>query len=291
VTAGLRAAGAAARPWTPSRGYAVALAPPALFFGLFFLWPLARVVVRSVTEPAPGLANYVHLLSAGPYLPVLGLTVRIAAAVTAIALLVGYPVAYAIARASATRLTILAGLVLVPLWTSVVIRTYAWMVIFQRQGVLNDLLRHAGLVDAPLPLVPSTTGVLIGMVHATLPFMILPLATSMRAIDPSLLRAAKVLGARPLQVFLRVFLPLSMPGIVAGTVLVFITSLGFFVTPALLGGPRNLMAAVLIEQLASTYLNWPLASALATMLLAITTALYWLYAAASRRLAGPGLGW
>jgi putative spermidine/putrescine transport system permease protein/mannopine transport system permease protein len=264
------------------------LVVPALFSGVFFLWPLLRVVARSVLEPAPGFAQYARIFGSGPYLPVLWLTVRTAFVVTAIVLVIGYVVAYAIARAQGRRLALLVGLVLIPLWTSVVIRTYAWMVVFQRQGALNELLRSVGLVDEPLRLLHSTTGVLVGMVHVMLPFMILPLVTSMRAIDPMLLRAAEILGARPRHTFLRVFLPLSMPGVTAGVLLVFITSLGFFVTPALLGGPRNLMAAVLIEQQASTYLNWPLASALATSLLAITTLLYLGYTLLGRRLEGPG---
>jgi putative spermidine/putrescine transport system permease protein len=279
--------GPAARPWTPARGHAAVLALPGAFFAVFFAWPLLRVIARSLLEPAPGLSNYARIFSAGPYLPVLYLTVRTALLVTVISLAIGYPVAYMIARARGRRLALLVGLILVPLWTSVVIRTYAWMVIFQRQGVLNDVLRYLGLIDEPLRLLHSTTGVLIGMIHVMLPFMILPLATSMRAIDPMLLRAAEILGARPLHVFLRVFLPLSMPGVTAGVLLVFVTSLGFFVTPALLGGPRNLMAAVLIEQQVSIYLNWPLASALATTLLVITTLLYLLYALLTRRLEGP----
>lgn len=281
---------AAARPWTMTRGYATILVLPCLFLGVFFLWPLARVVWRSVAEPTLGLGHYVRIFGGGPYLQVLYLTVEIAATVTVLSLLIAYPVAYVIARADGPRLRLLAGLVMIPLWTSVVIRTYAWMVLFQRQGVVNDLLRYFNVIDTPLRLLHSTVGVHIGMVHVMLPFMVLPLAASMRAIDPTLLRAAEILGASPARVFLSVFLPLSMPGVSAGVALVFVTSLGFFVTPALLGGPRNMMAAVLIEQQASTYLNWPLASALATTLLAMTAVIYLGYLSLSRRLEGPALG-
>jgi putative spermidine/putrescine transport system permease protein/mannopine transport system permease protein len=272
-----------------SRGYAALLVPPAAFLGIFFLWPLARVVWRSVAEPALGLGHYGRVFGSGPYLQVLYLTVEVAATVTALSLLIAYPVAYVIARADGPRLRLLAGLVMIPLWTSVVIRTYAWMVLFQRRGVVNGLLAHLGLIDTPLRLLHSTLGVHIGMVHVMLPFMVLPLAASMRAIDPTLLRAAELLGAGPARLFVSVFLPLTLPGVSAGVALVFVTSLGFFVTPALLGGPRNLMAAVLIEQQASTYLNWPLASALATTLLVVTAVIYLGYLRLSRRLEGPAL--
>jgi putative spermidine/putrescine transport system permease protein/mannopine transport system permease protein len=272
-----------------SRGYAAILVLPAAFLGVFFAWPLARVVWRSVAEPALGLGHYGRVFGSGPYLQVLYLTVEVAVTVTGLSLLIAYPVAYVIARAEGPPLRWLAGLVLIPLWTSVVIRTYAWMVLFQRQGVLNGLLIHLGLVDTPLPLLHSSLGVHIGMIHVMLPFMVLPLAASMRAIDPALLRAVELLGARPVRVFVSVFLPLTLPGVSAGVALVFVTSLGFFVTPALLGGPRNMMAAVLIEQQASTYLNWPLASALATTLLVVTAVIYLGYLRLSRRLEGPAL--
>jgi ABC-type spermidine/putrescine transport system permease subunit I len=193
-------------------------------------------------------------------------------------------VAYVMARATGARLQLMAAFIIVPLWTSVVIRSYAWMVVFQRRGVLNDGLLALGLVDEPVRFIPGALAVHVGMVHIMLPFMILPLIANMRAIDRSLLRAAEVLGAGPVQSFLRVFLPLSLPGVTAGCALVFMMSLGFYVTPALLGGPRHMMAAVLIEQQANGLLNWGLASALATILLAVTTAIYIGYA----RLTGGG---
>ncbi len=279
-----------ATPWTASWGYRALLLVPSLFLGVFFIWPLGRVVLRSVAEPHPGLSNYVQIFGGGPYLRVLALTVETAATVTALCLLIAYPVACVVSRAEGRRLRLYTGFVLVPLWTSVVIRTYAWMVLFQQRGVLNGLLVTLGVLDRPIPILPGSFGVHVGMVHITLPFMILPLVASMRGIDRTLLRAAEVLGASPLKVFLKVFLPLSMPGVSAGVALVFITALGFFVTPALLGGPRHMMAAVLIEQQASTYLNWPLASALATMLLVVTTAIYLLYIRVTGRTDGAGLG-
>jgi putative spermidine/putrescine transport system permease protein/mannopine transport system permease protein len=260
-----------------SRGHGWLLALPLLFLAVFFMWPLLRVVVRSFVDPTLGLGNYARVFGDGPYLKVLGNTVETAAAVAALCLLIAYPVAYVMARLRGAWLHVMAACVLIPLWTSVVIRSYAWMVVFQRRGVLNDALLGLGLVDAPVYFLPGVLGVHVGMVHIMLPFMILPLVANMRAIDLTLLRAAEILGANPAMAFLRVFLPLSLPGINAGVALVFMTSLGFFITPALLGGPQHMMAAVLIEQQANTYLNWGLASALASTLLVLTLAIYIVY--------------
>lgn len=276
--------------WTMSRGYARLLALPLLFLAIFFAWPLLRVVVRGFVDPSPGLANYIRIFGDGLYLKVLWNTVETAAAVTVLCLLIAYPVAYVVARLRGVWLHMAAAAVLIPMWTSVVIRSYAWMVVFQRQGVLNDALLALGLADTPVRFLPGSIAVNVGMVHIMLPFMILPLIANMRAIDRTLLSAAAVLGANPVMAFLRVFLPLSLPGINAGVALVFMTSLGFFVTPALLGGPRHMLAAVLIEQQANTLLDWGMASALATTLLVLTLAIYVFYARVTGGAAGAGAG-
>lgn len=265
------------QPWLISRRYAWLLAAPALFLLVFFLWPLIRVVVRGFVDPSFGLTNYRQILASPVHLKVLWNTVTTAAIVTVLCLLIAYPVAFAMARAKGARLQIMAAFVIVPLWTSVVIRSYAWMVVFQRRGVLNDALSALGVVSEPVRFLPGAFALNVGMVHIMLPFMILPLLANMRAIDGSLLRVAEVMGANPLQSFLRVFLPLSLPGISAGGLLVFMMSLGFYITPALLGGPQHMMAAVLIEQQANGLLNWGLASALSTVLLAVTIAIYLVY--------------
>ena len=275
-----------ARPWQISRGYAWLLAAPALVLLVFFAWPLARVVARGFTDPAPGLANYRQLLTSPVYLKVLWTTIETAGVVTLLSLLIAYPVAFAMAAARGARLHVIAAFIIVPLWTSVVIRSYAWMVVFQRRGVLNDALQLLGIADEPVRFLPGALAVHVGMVHIMLPFMILPLVAAMRGIDGSLMRAAAVMGADPAQAFLRVFLPLSLPGVSAGSALVFMMSLGFYVTPALLGGPRHTMAAVLIEQQANGLLNWGLASALATLLLAVTVLIYLVYL----RVTGEGAG-
>jgi ABC-type spermidine/putrescine transport system permease subunit I len=265
------------RVWTPGRGYYLLLALPSAFLAVFFLWPLARVVLRSVTEPRFGLGNYERVFFTGPFLRVLLNTVEISVSVTVICLVLAYPVAWCLSRAQGSLLRLATGLVLIPLWTSVVIRGYAWMILFQRNGVVNQALQSAGLIDEPLRILQTSTAVQIGMVHVLLPFMILPLLATMRSIDATLLRAGQILGAGPVRLFLRVYLPLSLPGVSAGVALVFITALGFYVTPSLLGGAKSTMVAVLIEQQASTYFDWPLASALATVLLVATGAIYLVY--------------
>ncbi|MGE0213981.1 MAG: ABC transporter permease [Parvibaculaceae bacterium] len=274
--------------WTPARGYGLLMLPPLLVLLVFFVWPLARVVFQSVMEPSPGLGNFIEIWNNGSYLKVLLNTLTLSATVTLVTLVLAYPVAWVISNARGNLLHVLLALVLIPFWTSVVIRTYAWIVIFQRRGILNDILLSLGLIDQPLRLMNNTIGVHIGMVHIMLPFMVLPLMAVMRSIDPTVLRAASVLGANPLRQFLHVYLPLTMPGISAGCLLVFISALGFFITPALLGGPNNMMIAVLIEQQTSRLLNWPMASALATLLLVVTAALYLVYERFARRLGASG---
>jgi ABC-type spermidine/putrescine transport system permease subunit I len=268
---------AAPSPWTTTRAYSWLVVPPALFLALFFGWPIIRVVARSFTDPSLGLQNYARILSSGLYLRVLLNTVETAAIVTVLCLVAGYPVAYALSQARGVPLQIMAALIVIPLWTSVVIRSYAWMILFQRRGILNDALMASGWVSGRVQFIPGAFAVNVGMVHIMLPFMILPLAAAMRGIDRSLLRAAGVLGASDFAAFRKIFLPLSLPGVYAGTALVFMLSLGFFITPALLGGPEHLMAAVLIEQQANQLLDWGLASALATLFLACTAAIYLVY--------------
>jgi putative spermidine/putrescine transport system permease protein/mannopine transport system permease protein len=275
------------RVWSPARGYFIILLLPVLFLLLFFLWPLVTVIGRSFGEDGTTVVHFLTVFERSSYLKVLGYTFQVAATVTVLCLLIAYPVAALIARLRGGWLQISFALILVPFWTSTVIRTYAWMVLFQRKGVINGFLTDLGLVDAPLRFMHNNVGVHIGMVHIMLPFMLLPLISAFRNIDPSFMRAAGVLGANPIRSFWHVYLPLSMPGVSAGVALVFITSLGFYITPALLGGAQNMMVAVLIEQQVSITVNWELASALATLLLLLTAGLYIVYDRVARR-AGAG---
>jgi putative spermidine/putrescine transport system permease protein/mannopine transport system permease protein len=266
------------RYWNPRREFAWLMVPPAVFLAMFLLLPLMRVVIRSFAEPTLTMTNYARVFSDISYMRAFSYTLEVALSVTALCLLIGYPLAYAIARARGVAQKLISVLVLLPLWTSVVIRSYAWLILFQRRGALNGLLLSIGLVKEPIDILQTSFAVEIGMVHILLPVMVLPLVASMMAIDPTLLRAGRILGARPLRLFLRVYLRLTMPGISAGCVLVFISALGFFVTPSLLGGARNAMAAVVIEQAVSVFFDWPLASALSTVLLLITIGIYLAYA-------------
>lgn len=246
------------------------LAPATLFLLLAFAQPVARMIARSAFDPTFTLAHYRFLLEAPVYSVVFLRTLRIALEVSALCLLLGYPVAFVLTRVSPGMRNVLILLVLFPLWTSILVRTFAWMALLGRNGVVNKMLLALGLVEAPLRLIHNHTGVLIGMVHVLLPFMILPLFSVMVRIPGDLLEAAAGLGASGFQVFRRVFLPLSLPGVHAGTLLVFISGLGFFVTPALLGGRTETMIAMAIETYVVQFVNWGAAAAMAFALLAIT---------------------
>jgi len=263
--------------WSVADFYKKFLWLPAIFIGMFFVGPILVVVGRSFVDPAWGVGNYAEIFFSDVYLRVLSNTLSTALIVALLCLLIAYPLAYVMNKAHGSVLAVMTSIVVISLWTSVVIRSYAWMVIFQRRGVLNDFLTSTGLSDSAINFLPGTLAVNVGMVHIMLPFMVLPLLSNMKSIDPSLVAAAGVMGANPWQSFRKVFLPLSLPGVGAGSALVFMMSLGFFVTPALLGGPRHLMAAVLIEQQANRMLNWGLASALASVLLIVTVVLYLVY--------------
>jgi ABC-type spermidine/putrescine transport system permease subunit I len=214
-------------------------------------------------------------------------TLEIAAIVTVICLALGYPFAYWLATTTPGWRAVGFAFVLLPFWISVLVRTYAWMILLGRNGILNRNLVALGIVDAPLPLLHNTTGVVIGMVHVLLPYMIFPLYAVMRRMDPALLGAARGLGAPGWEVFRRVYLPLTLPGILSGATLVFVVSLGFFITPALLGGGRVLMIGVLIERQVRQFLDWGLAAALAVIVLAVALGIY----AALRRLLKADLQW
>ena len=240
---------------------------------VLFVGPVLWLLLRSLTDPEPGLQNYAALVQRPVFLRVLWNTLQISLSVTVLALLIGYPVAYTMATAGARLRRALTFVVLVPFWTSILVRSFAWIVLLQRRGLVNQVLMVLGLTSQPLPLVYNRTGVLIGMVQILLPFMIFPLYSVMSRIDPSLAPAAGTLGAPPVRSFLRVTLPLTLPGVMAGSMLVFVVSLGYYITPALLGGLGDTMIAQMIEAQIADFGNWGLASALAVALLAITASL------------------
>ncbi|GAB4398132.1 MAG: ABC transporter permease [Rhodoferax sp.] len=208
---------------------------------------------------------------------ILARTFSISATVTVVCLLLGYPLAYWLSTLSARAANVMMILVLVPFWTSILVRSAAWIVLLQNNGLVNRFLQWTGLTDAPLPLLFNRVGVVIAMVHILLPFMILPLYSVMKTVPPTYLRAAVSLGSTPLAAFFRVYVPQTYPGIGAGGLLVFILSIGYYVTPALLGGADDQMLSYYIAQYTNVNVNWGMACALGAVLLSATLVLYALY--------------
>jgi len=248
------------------------IVPAVLIVGVLFAYPVSWLLVLSVTDPEPTLRNFKMLIEAPVYLRALWNTILISGSVTLLCMLLGYPIAYTMAHVGDRLRRLLVFIVLIPFWSSILVRTFAWMVLLQQKGLINKaLVDYLGLVETPLTLIYNRTGVLIGMSHILLPFMILPLYSVLSRIEPSLSQAAASLGAPPVRSFVRVYLPLSLPGLVAGSVLVFVIGLGYYITPALLGGPGDAMIAQLIEMQIADFGNWGLAGALAVILLLGTT--------------------
>jgi len=243
--------------------------PLVAYMLVFYAVPLIAMLLRSIDDPTWTLENYQRLTGDTVFLRVFWTTLRTALAVTAGTLLLGYPVALAMSRLGRTAAGIVLIIVLLPFWTSVLVRSYAWMVLLGRNGLINETLLATGLTDTRLKLLNTPIAVHVAMIHILLPYMILPIASVLRQMDAALPRAAAGLGAAPWSVFVRVILPLSMPGVAAGVLLVFVLSLGFYITPALVGGPRDFMLSMLIAQQVDL-LNWPYAACLSATLLAVT---------------------
>lgn len=265
------------RRWIVS-GPLLLLAPGLLLLLVAFVVPIALLLSRSLFDPHFSLENYQRLVAVPQYGQVLLYSLKLAALTTGLTLLVAYPYAYVLARSSAVWQAILVSIVLLPFWTNILVRCYSWMLILQTKGLLNTaLVDWLGVISQPIPMVFNTVGVVTGMIHYLLPPMVLILFSVMKAIDMSLPRAAQGLGASPFRAFLHVFLPLSMPGVRAACVLIFVLSLGFFVTPALLGGRQDLTIAMLVDVQFMELANWGFGSALASVLLIVTMAGLLLY--------------
>ncbi|MBN3856218.1 ABC transporter permease [Paraburkholderia sp. Ac-20340] len=258
------------RSWRNAR----LLAPALLLLAIFFVLPVLSLLLRSVMEPTPGLHNYAQLLGSSTYLRVFGNTFLVAGVVTVVTVAIGFPTAWLLAIAPRWLSTTLFSILLLSMWTNLLARTFAWMVLLQQTGPINRLLMALGIIDQPLTLVNNLIGVTVGMTYIMLPFLVMPLHATLRGIDPATLRAAAVCGASRWQAFWRILVPLAMPGIASGALMVFVMALGYFVTPALLGGPSYMMLAELIAQLVQELLNWGLAGAAAFVLLAVTLGLY-----------------
>jgi spermidine/putrescine transport system permease protein len=255
------------------------ISPSLLYLFIFMIIPSILIVIYSfVTRGAYGniiykftIENYARLVDA-LYLRILGYSVYVAGFTTILTILIGYPLAYYIARVSPRWRAILLFLILVPFWTNFIIRIYAWIMILRSEGLLSSFLFKLGLIHAPLNILYTPTAVLIGMVYEFLPFMVLPLYTSLEKIDLSLLEAAADLGARPWRAFLRITLPLSIPGMIAGSILVFIPAMGMFVVPDLMGGAKTILIGNLIRNQFLVARDWPFGSAASILLLLLTLA-------------------
>jgi putative spermidine/putrescine transport system permease protein len=249
------------------------LLPAALLLTVAFLGPVGWLLMRAVTIPQPGFQNFELLWQRPVYMRVMGNTLLISAIVTPIVVLLGFPVAHMMAHGSARLRRWLVFLVLVPFWTSLLVRSFATAILLQRHGVINSFLTGFGFIEEPLPLLYNFTGLLAGCVQVLLPFVIFPLYSSMARIDPAYMRAASTLGATPVRAFLRVYLPLTLPGLMTGATLVFVSTLGYYIIPAMLGGARQQMIAQLIQDQIATFGNWGVAGALSIVLLVATAAL------------------
>ena len=251
------------------------LAAPA-FLVIFFLVivPLGWLIGQSFYDNGFTLAHYRRVLMEPAYWHSFGLTFRMAAIVTLATLLLGYPVAFAAAKSGPPWNTLILALVVLPFWTSVLVRTYAWLVLLQRTGVVNQALTSLGLIDEPLALVHNELGATIATIHILLPFMVLPIYANILKIPQDIMHAAASLGASPLYAFCRIFLPLSLPGVVSGATLVFILTLGFYITPELLGGGRVVMISMVVSRNVELYQQWGAASAVGVVLLLVVAGIF-----------------
>ena len=240
--------------------------PIGWLFGLSFL----------ADDGSLSLMHYRRMVEQPSYARIFGATFQVSLLTTGLCILLGYPLAYVLSQLPRRAATLCLIAVMLPFWTSLLVRTYAWLVLLQRRGLINTWGIELGWWDEPLPLVHNMAGTLIGMVHIMLPFLVLPVLNSMRSIDLECMKAAANLGASPTRAFWTVFLPLSLPGLFAGALLVFVICLGFYVTPAVLGGGKIIMVSNQIANDIELFFNWGAASSLGVVLLVSTMVLLWL---------------
>jgi putative spermidine/putrescine transport system permease protein len=252
----------------PFDRWAIGLTLPAvLLTAVFYVLPIVQVLVLSVTEPSVGLANYEQLLTSRAVSRVVTTTLEVSLWTTLLTIAASYAVAYGLVEMAPGPRRIALFMVLVPFWISVLVRAFSWITILRREGVLNLALMEIGAIGEPLQLVHNRTGVIIGMVHYMMPFAVLLLYANLAGIDRRILQAGRSLGARPATVFWKLWVPLSAPGIAVATLFVFIFSLGFLITPALLGAGRTVMIAEYISVQMTSTLRWGVATGLSTLLL------------------------
>lgn len=246
------------------------LSPLLVLLLLGFILPIAHLVKLSLFSPHLDFSSYRRLFEEPLYFQVMLRTGKVALVVMTASFVLGYPIAYVMARTKGRFATVVTACVLIALWSPVLVRSYAFIVLLQRNGVINRLAKETGITETGFRLLYTEGAVMLAMTHVLMPFMVLPVFAALRSIPLDYVQAARNLGAGPVTAFLRVTLPLSLPGVFAGCVMCFILALGFYVTPALVGGPGTLMTATLIGQQVTVLLDWPFAAALATMLLLLT---------------------
>jgi putative spermidine/putrescine transport system permease protein len=250
-------------------GRALLLLPAVAYLSFVFFYPLLRFFALSF-QPYLSLTNYYHFFKTSVYTEVLLRTFFISAEVTFFSFILGYPVACLLARVSTGNRNILLIFILLPYWTSILVRSFSWMIVLGTKGIVNNLLTSLGLISAPVQMMYTNFAVVVGMVHVLLPLMILPIYSVVVNMDQSLIKASLNLGASPFRTFWKVFFPLTLSGVWSGSLLVFIIALGFFITPSLLGGRESVMLSMLIEEQAEYILNLNFAATISIILMIST---------------------
>ena len=253
------------------------VAPLVVYLMIFYAYPMLQMISRSFQDPNLTLIHYFDFFRMPACYYAMFNTFKIALFTTIFCFILGYPIAYLLTTVSQRSAQILTVLIIVPFWISILVRIYAWMVLLGRNGIVNQLLMKLSVIETPIAMMHNRFGVYVGMINILLPYMIFPLFSVMKGIDKTLVNAALIMGAPPWKAFLKVFFPLSLPGVAAGGLLVFIIALGFFITPALLGGAKDTTIALLIQIQVDELLNWGLAAAMATMLLICTSIVLVIY--------------
>ncbi|AXI54266.1 hypothetical protein SuNHUV7_38900 (plasmid) [Pseudoseohaeicola sp. NH-UV-7] len=243
------------------------VAPFLLLVVALYLGPIANILWLSVTDPEPGLGNYAKLYESDALPRIIWTTLRICIVTTVFSVLLGYSIAYAMVHCHQKQKNYMLTLLLVSFWISILVRTFSWLMLLGRNGLVNNTLEGIGIISEPIAFMRNELGVLIGMVHYMVPYAVLPLLVNMQSLDTRVMDASRNLGATGAQTFWRVYLPLTTPGLVASTLLVFILSLGFYVTPAVLGGGKVLMIAEYISVQLLVTLQWGTAAMLAALML------------------------
>ncbi len=244
---------------------------------LLFAYPISRILVQSLFDPHFTLKHYAYFFSSPLYIRVMWITIELSVLTTFTALVIGYILAYVLRRARPGVRNIFLLAIVLSFMISLLVRNYSWILVLQRNGAINILLKYFGIIDHPVRLLHNKFGVVVGMTHIFVPYIAFPIYSVMMGVDLNLEKAAQNLGASRWQTFWRVTFPLSLPGIGAGALLVFIMALGFFITPALLGGRKEQMLSNLIQIQVVDLLNWPFASAMSAILLVVTLIIFFIY--------------